>query len=105
MSIDIMNDTGGVCKEKFRICWKTWQKQGMKYYTTLLGAAGAAADKTREKPDITPKFDMMSMRNDAPRAGKELFKSLKKNPLTSGETLIIINVQTSRTIKNKKQNR
>lgn len=40
----------------------------MKYYTTLLGAAGAAADKTREKPDITPKLDMMSMRNDAPRA-------------------------------------
>ena len=33
----------------------------MKYYTTLLGAAGAAADKTREKSDITPKLDMMSM--------------------------------------------
>lgn len=40
---------------------KTWKKQGMKYYTTLLGAAGAAVDKTREKPDITPKLDMMSM--------------------------------------------
>lgn len=33
----------------------------MKYYTTLLGAAGAAADKTREKSDITLKFDMVSM--------------------------------------------
>ena len=33
----------------------------MKYYTTLLGAAGAAEDKTREKPDITLKFDMVSM--------------------------------------------
>ena len=76
----------------------------MKYYTTLLGAAGAAADKTREKLDITPKFDMMSMRNDAPRAGRTI-QVAKKNPLTYGETLIIISVQTSRTIKNKKQNR
>ena len=76
----------------------------MKYYTTLLGAAGTAADKTREKPYITLKFDMMSMRNDAPRAGRTI-QVAKKNPLTSGETLIIINVQTSRTIKNKKQNR
>ena len=76
----------------------------MKYYTTLLGAAGAAADKTREKPDITPKLDMMSMRNDAPHARRTI-QVAKKKPLTSGETLIIINVQTSRTIKNKKQNR
>ena len=72
----------------------------MKYYTTLLGAAGAAADKTREKPDITPKLDMMSMRNDAPRARRTI-QVAKKKPLTSGETLIIINVQTSRAIKNK----
>ena len=49
----------------------------MKYYTTLLGAARMAADKTREKPYITLKFDMMSMRNDARTRG-ELFKSLKK---------------------------
>mgnify|MGYP000143944590 FL=1 len=83
---------------------KTWKKQGMKYYTTLLGAAGAAVDKTREKPDITPKLDMMSMRNDAPRTGRTI-QVAKKKPLTYGETLIIINVQTSRTIKNKKQNR
>ncbi len=55
-----MNDTGGVCKEKFRIAENNGKKQGMKYYT-LLGAAGAAADKTREKPDITLKFDMVSM--------------------------------------------
>ena len=33
----------------------------MKYYTTLLGAAGAAAETPREKPDITLKFDMVSM--------------------------------------------
>ena len=51
---------------------KTWKKQGMKYYTTLLGAAGAVADKTQEKPDITPKLDMVSMRNDAPRAGRTI---------------------------------
>ena len=51
---------------------KTWKKQGMKYYTTLLDAAGAAADKTQEKPDITPKLDMVSMRNDAPRAGRTI---------------------------------
>lgn len=44
----------------------------MKYYTTLLGAAGAAADKTQEKPDITPKLDMVSMRNDEPRAGRTI---------------------------------
>ena len=98
-----MNDTGGVCKEKFRIA-ENMEKQGMKYYTTLLGAAGAAADKTREKPDITPKLDMMSMQNDAPRTRRTI-QVAKKKPLTSGETLIIINVQTSRTIKNKKQNR
>jgi len=76
----------------------------MKYYTTLLDAAGAAADKTQEKPDITPKLDMVSMRNDAPRARRTI-QVAKKKPLTSGETLIIINVQTSRAIKNKKQNR
>ena len=75
----------------------------MKYYTTLLGAAGAAADKTWEKPDITPKLDMMSMRNDAPRARRTI-QVAKKKPLTSGETLIIINIQTSTAIKNKSQN-
>ncbi len=66
-----MNDTDGVCKEKFRIA-ENMEKQGMKYYTTLLDAAGAAADKTQEKPDITPKLDMVSMRNDAPRAGRTI---------------------------------
>ena len=73
-------------------------------FLAALNAAGAAADKTREKPDITPKLDMMSMRNDAPRTGRTI-QVAKKKPLTYGETLIIINVQTSRTIKNKKQNR
>ena len=57
---------------------KTWKKQGMKYYTTLLGAAGAAVDKTREKPDITLKLDMMSMRNDAPRTGRTIQVAKKK---------------------------
>ena len=46
-----MNDAGVVCKEKFRIA-EYMEKQGMKNYTTLLGAAGAVADKTQEKPDI-----------------------------------------------------
>ena len=60
MSIDIMNDTARLCKKKFILLEKQ-AETGMKYYTTLLDAAGAAADKTREKPDITLKFDMVSM--------------------------------------------
>ena len=66
-----MNDTGGVCKEKFRIA-ENMEKTGYEILYYPFGAARTAADKTREKPDITPKFDMMSMRNDAPRAGRTI---------------------------------
>ena len=55
-----MNDTGGVCKKKFRIA-ENMEKTEYEILYYLFCVAGAAADKTREKPDITPKLDMMSM--------------------------------------------
>lgn len=66
-----MNDKGGVCKEKFRIT-ENMEKTGYEILYYLFCAVGAAADKTREKSDITPKLDMMSMRNDVPHARKTI---------------------------------
>lgn len=66
-----MNDTGGVCKEKFRIA-ENMEKTGYEILYYLFCAVGAAADKTREKSDITPKLDMMSMRNDVPHARRTI---------------------------------
>ena len=43
MSIDIMNDTPRLCKEKFISLQNALKKRGMKYYTTPAG------EKERQK--------------------------------------------------------